>query len=253
MCISAGAIMSGALNEEFERTLGVPLLDGYGITETSTMVTMNWPDGGRIPGSCGIPVPGVGVRLVDPVSGEDVGAGEEGELWVSGPNVMVGYHNRADATAEVLRHGWYRTGDLGRRDPNGFLTICGRTKELIIRGGENIYPAEVEAVLAKLDGVADAAVAARGHPELGEVPVGFVVPENPDSPDGLDIEALLAACRAELSAVKVPERIFVVDEIPRTGSGKVRRFKLRELAESADACKLTLISHAWSGSMTSRR
>jgi acyl-CoA synthetase (AMP-forming)/AMP-acid ligase II len=234
MCISAGAIMSGALNEEFERTLGVPLLDGYGITETSTMVTMNWPDGGRIPGSCGIPVPGVGVRLVDPVSGEDVGAGEEGELWVSGPNVMVGYHNRADATAEVLRHGWYRTGDLGRRDPNGFLTICGRTKELIIRGGENIYPAEVEAVLAKLDGVADAAVAAREHPELGEVPVGFVVPENPDSPDGLDIEALLAACRAELSAVKVPERIFVVDEIPRTGSGKVRRFKLRELAESAD-------------------
>ena len=225
LCISAGAIMPAALNAEFEQTLGVQLLEGYGTTETSTMVTMNWPVGGRVLGSCGLPVLGVGVRLVHPMTGEDVGVGEEGELWVSGPNVMRGYHNRAEATEEVLRHGWYRTGDLGRRDANGFLTITGRTKELIIRGGENVYPAEVEAVLVKAAGVADAAVVARKHPDLGEVPVAFVVPDRAGS---LDVSALLAACDSELSKFKVPEQIFEADEIPRTASGKIMRFQLQD-------------------------
>ncbi|HKS46979.1 MAG TPA: class I adenylate-forming enzyme family protein [Amycolatopsis sp.] len=225
LCVSAGAIMPAALNAEFEEMFGVPLLEGYGITETSTMVTMNWPTGGRVLGSCGLPVPGVGVRLVDPVTGEDVGAGEEGELWVSGPNLMRGYHNRGDASAEVLRHGWYRTGDLGRRDSNGFLTISGRTKELIIRGGENIYPAEVEAVLLRGDGVQDAAVVARKHADLGEEPVAFVVAERPG---GLDVEALLELCGRELSRFKVPADVIEVDAIPRTGSGKIMRFRLQE-------------------------
>ncbi|MEV8606995.1 class I adenylate-forming enzyme family protein [Amycolatopsis sp. NPDC051373] len=225
MCVSAGAIMPAALNAEFEQAFGVQLLEGYGITETSTMVTMNTPDGGRVLGSCGLPLPGVGVRLVDPVTGEDVGVGEEGELWVSGPNIMRGYHNRAEASAEVLRLGWYRTGDLGRRDANGFLTISGRTKELIIRGGENIYPAEVEAVLLKVPGVADAAVVARKHADLGEVPVAFVVPEQPGD---LDVATLRAACAQQLSHFKVPEQILEIDAIPRTGSGKVMRFRLQE-------------------------
>lgn len=225
LCVSAGAIMPAALNAEFEEVFGVQLLEGYGITETSTMVTMNWPVGGRVLGSCGLPVPGVGVRLVDPATGEDVPAGAEGELWVSGPNVMRGYHNRADATAEVLRHGWYRTGDLGHRDPNGFLTISGRTKELIIRGGENIYPAEVEAVLLGSDGVRDAAVVAREHPDLGEVPVAFVVPETPGT---LDVRTLLDRCGRELSGFKVPADVVEVDAIPRTGSGKIMRFRLQE-------------------------
>jgi rifamycin polyketide synthase module 1/2/3 len=224
LCISAGAIMPAALNAEFEDVFGVPLLEGYGITETSTMVTMNWPAGGRELGSCGLPVPGVAVRLVDPATGEDVGVGEEGELWVSGPNVMVGYHQLPEATAEVLRHGWYHTGDLGRRDANGFLTISGRTKELIIRGGENIYPAEVEAVLLRIDGVADAAVVAREHPDLGEVPVAFVVPLRPGE---LDTAAVREACRHELAQFKVPEDVIEIDEIPRTGSGKIMRYRLR--------------------------
>ena len=225
MCISAGAIMPAALNAEFEELFGVQLLEGYGITETSTMVTMNWPEGGRVLGSCGLPVPGVGVRLVDLVTGEDVATGEEGELWVSGPNVMRGYHNRPDATAEVLRHGWYRTGDLGRRDPNGFLTISGRTKELIIRGGENIYPAEVEAVLLKASGVRDAAVVARKHADLGEVPVAFVVL---DEPGTLDVAALLELCGRELSKFKVPAQVIETEAIPRTGSGKIMRYRLQE-------------------------
>lgn len=222
-CISAGAIMSAALNEQFERVFGVQLLEGYGITETATMVTMNWPVGGRVLGSCGLPVPGMAVRLVDPATGEDVPAEAEGELWVSGPNVMSGYHNRPQATAEALRDGWYHTGDLARRDPNGFLTISGRIKELIIRGGENIYPAEVEDALLEAPGVADAAVVGQPHPDLGEVPVAFVVADGV-----LDLEAVLEECRRRLTYFKVPDRLVEIDRIPRTGSGKILRFRLAE-------------------------
>jgi acyl-CoA synthetase (AMP-forming)/AMP-acid ligase II len=224
LCVSAGAIMPAALNAGFEDRFGVTLLDGYGITETSTMVTMNWPVGGRVMGSCGLPVPGVSLRLVNPATGDDTDPGEEGELWVSGPNVMPGYHNRPEATAEVLRHGWYRTGDLARTDENGFVTISGRTKELIIRGGENIYPAEVEAVLLKIPGVADAAVIAEDHPDLGEVPVAFVVAQ--EGP--LDPEDLIAACRSQLAPYKIPGRFVEIDAIPRTGSGKIMRYRLKE-------------------------
>lgn len=232
LCVSAGAILPGPVNEAFERVFGVQLLDGYGITETSTMVAVNWPDGGRVLGSCGLPVPGVGVRLVDPATGVDVPAGEEGELWVSGPLLMAGYHNRPEATAQVLHHGWYHTGDLARRDANGFLTITGRIKELIIRGGENIYPAEVEQVLLGAPGVADAAVVGCPHPDLGEVPVAFVVPETPGM---LAAEPVLDACRRSLSAFKVPERLVQADQIPRTGSGKVLRYQLRERLAAGQA------------------
>lgn len=233
LCLSAGAIMSSSLNAEFEQFFGVRLLEGYGITETSTMVTMNWPEGGRELGSCGLPLPGVGVRLVDPATGRDVGAGEEGELWVSGPNLMVGYHQRPEATEAVLQQGWYRTGDLGRRDANGFLVISGRTKELIIRGGENIYPAEIEEVLAGVPGIADVAVVAREHPDLGEEPVAFVVSERPGE---VNHEALRQACRRALAHFKVPAEIFEAPEIPRTGSGKIMRYRLQEQAgEPAEA------------------
>ncbi|MGC5615404.1 class I adenylate-forming enzyme family protein [Georgenia sp. Z1491] len=223
LCVSAGANMSADLNAEFEEFAQVRLLDGYGITETSTMVTLNSPTASRVLGSCGMPLPGLTVRLVDPASLKDVAPGDEGEIWVQGPNVMLGYHNLDGATADVLTNGWYRTGDLGQRDEHGFLRISGRVKELIIRGGENIYPAEVEAVLQRCDGVADAAVVGAPHPMLGEVPVAYVVP-----PDGsaLDHEAVLSACRKDLSYFKVPAELIEVNEIPRTGSGKIRRFQL---------------------------
>jgi long-chain acyl-CoA synthetase len=225
MCVSAGAILPASVNEGFEKAFGVPLLDGYGITETSTMVTMNWPTGTRVMGSCGLPLPGLTVRLVDPGTGEDVLPGEEGELWVQGPNVTPGYHNLPEASAAVLVDGWYRTGDLGRRDENGFLRISGRTKELIIRGGENIYPAEVEDALIASDDVQDAAVVGLPHRHLGEVPVAFVVPREPG---GLDHGAVLDAARERLSAFKVPEQLIEIEQIPRTGSGKILRFALQQ-------------------------
>ncbi|MHA6622692.1 class I adenylate-forming enzyme family protein [Pseudonocardia sp. DLS-67] len=225
ICMSAGAIMPAALNEGFEKAFGVPLLDGYGITETSTMVTMNWPTGARVMGSCGLPLPGLTVRLVDPSTLRDVLPGEEGELWVQGPGVTPGYHNLPEATAAVLVDGWYRTGDLGRRDEHGFLRISGRTKELIIRGGENIYPAEVEDAVLACDVVADAAVVGVPHEALGEVPVVFVVPREPGA---LDRERVLAECRERLAHFKVPTDVVEIDEIPRTGSGKILRYRLRQ-------------------------
>nr|AZO92738.1 RifA [Micromonospora okii] len=217
--LAGGAVLGSGLRRDFEQLFGIPLIDAYGSTETCGAITMNPPDGARVDGSCGLPVPGVDVRIVDPATGEDAPVGAEGEVWVRGPNVMVGYHDSPEATAAAIPDGWFRTGDLARRDDAGYLTICGRIKELVIRGGENIHPAEVEAVLRAVPGVADAAVAGAPHDTLGEVPVAYVIP----GPDGFDVQALLARCREQLSAYKVPERVHEVESIPRTASGKIRR------------------------------
>ncbi len=225
LCVSAGAIMPATLNREFENHLGVPLLDGYGITETSTMVTMNWPIGTRVMGSCGIPVPGLAVRIID-LKGDDVPPGQEGELIVRGPNVMPGYHNKPEETHHALRNNWYFTGDLAKSDENGFLTITGRLKELIIRGGQNIAPAEIEEVVNTFAAVLDCAVVGVPHEHLGEVPALFVVPRPGHT---FDNEALLIHCRTHLSAYKIPHTVQVIAEIPRTGSGKIIRYKLRHL------------------------
>lgn len=230
LCVSAGAIMPGTLNSDFEAFFGVPLLDGYGITETSTMVTMNWPGRWRVPGSCGLPLPGLTVRLVDPKTGLDVPPGTEGELICKGPNLMQGYHNKPLETQKAVVEGWYHTGDLAKSDANGFLTITGRLKELIIRGGQNIAPAEVEEAILLNSAIMDCAVIGMPHTMLGEVPVACVVLK-----DGVpfDQDALLKHCRDRLSTYKVPDRIYVVGQIPRTGSGKILRVKLRESIPAA--------------------
>ena len=224
LCISAGAIMPATLNKAFEERFKVRLLDGYGITETSTMVTMNWLHGARPMGSCGLPVPGLAVRIVDPSSIEDVPIGEEGELIIRGPNLMQGYHNKPAETASALRRGWYHTGDLAKSDASGYLTITGRIKELIIRGGQNIAPAEIEEVVVRHPQVKDCAVVGVKHATVGEVPCLFVVAKE----NGLDVPSLIDHCRAHLSAYKIPEALHLVGEIPRTGSGKIMRFKLVE-------------------------
>ncbi|MBI3701640.1 MAG: acyl--CoA ligase [Afipia sp.] len=224
--ISAGAIMPATLNREFESRFGVKLLDGYGITETSTMVTMNWLTGIRVMGSCGLALPGLAVRIVSPTTGDDVLIGEEGELIVRGPNLMGGYHNKPQETASAIRKGWYHTGDLARSDENGFLTITGRLKELIIRGGQNIAPGEIEEVVNAMEQVVDCAVVGIPHEHLGEVPAIFIVPREgkPAVP-----EDVVAFCSERLSSYKVPQSVHFISEIPRTGSGKIIRFKLREM------------------------
>lgn len=225
LCISAGAILPADLNRGFEEFFAIKLLDGYGITETSTMVTMNSPVWGRTLGSCGLPVVGVAVRIVDPATGADLGPGQEGELIVRGPNVMVGYHNKPTETAAALKNGWYHTGDLAKADANGYLTITGRLKELIIRGGQNIAPGEIEEAVLRHPAILDCAAVGIEHKHLGEIPVVFIVLRDGKS---IGAEELIEFTKGHLSSYKVPAQIHAVKEIPRTGSGKVMRFKLKE-------------------------
>ena len=159
----------------------------------------------------------------------------EGELIVRGPNVMLGYHNKPEETAKALRNGWYHTGDLARADRNGFVTITGRLKELIIRGGQNIAPAEIEEVVLLFSTVLDCAVAGvapsatrRGARAL------YVVPRD----GSFDADLLLDHCRHHLSSYKVPHVVHQVDEIPRTGSGKIIRFRLKEMVQSLALTRL---------------
>ncbi|MEU4904637.1 AMP-binding protein, partial [Streptomyces sp. NPDC022067] len=224
VCLSAGAISTATLRAEFQETFGVPLLDCYGSTETCGLITANWPNGTQVEGSCGLPVPGLTVRIVDPETHENVETGEEGEIWVGGPSLMVGYYNQPEATEAALPRGWYRTGDLGRRDDLGYHTITGRLSELIIRSGENIHPTEVEQVLLRVPGVADAAVVGSARPALGEVPVAYLVP----AADGFDPDQVFAACREHLAYFKVPEELYEIGSIPRTGSGKIKRHALAQ-------------------------
>jgi len=138
---------------------------------------------------------------------------------------MAGYHRKPEETAKAVRDGWYHTGDLARSDANGFLQITGRLKELIIRGGQNIAPAEIEEVVMTFEGIGDCAVVGLAHDDLGEVPVVFIV-EKPDAT--IDAAELIEHCRRQLSAYKVPDSVHLTDVIPRTGSGKTIRYKLAE-------------------------
>ncbi|MEU4154189.1 type I polyketide synthase [Streptomyces sp. NPDC026659] len=226
-CISGGASAGPEFRRAFEAVCGTSYLEHYGSTEAGP-VTMAAPGDATAAGSCGRALPGTRVRVGGGADGQDTG---EGELWVSGPGVMAGYHRAPEATAEVLRDGWFRTGDLARIEPSGDVVITGRASDLIIRGGANVHPSEVEAVLRRLPGVADAAVAGRPHPLFGEVPVAYLVA----APGGkaLDRAAILTACRAELSAFKVPTDLYEVERVPRTASGKVRRHALAGLSRRA--------------------
>ncbi|MFF7859314.1 AMP-binding protein [Streptomyces sp. NPDC007904] len=225
VCMVAGSSCPQSLHEDFRAAFGIGLLDSYGSTETGGAITTNLPGGPYVPGSCGVPLPGLTLRLTDPRTRAEVEPGTEGEIWVSSPALMLGYHQQPEETAAVLSDGWYRTGDLARQDTDGYVTITGRLKELIVRGGENIHPREVEQALAAAPGVADAAVAGVPHESLGEVPAAYLVPD----PDGLDVEAVLAVCRERLSAFKLPEEIHEVAEVPRNPAGKVLRKELAGL------------------------
>jgi acyl transferase domain-containing protein/acyl-CoA synthetase (AMP-forming)/AMP-acid ligase II/thioesterase domain-containing protein/acyl carrier protein len=241
VCVTAGAPSDANLRSDIETLLGAPLLDCYGSTETCGMIAAESTTGERVTGASGLPIPGVDVRLVDPVTGTPAEFGAAGELYVRGPGLMLGYRGRPEATAAALPDGWYRTGDLGRIDADGHVFVVGRVSEVIIRGGTNVDPAEVEQVLRGLAGVRDTAVVAREHPLLGEVPVAFVVPVD----DGVDPAALLRECAALLSAHKVPEEILFIPAIPRTASGKPKRGVLRETLDvrpSSAAVTFTALS-----------
>jgi O-succinylbenzoic acid--CoA ligase len=220
------------------RRLGLPVMPTYGTTETASGVTALEPaDADRHPGSAGRPLPGVELRIVmDDGSGAQrsrpVPVGQIGEIAVRGEMVFAGYDGQPEATASVLADGWLRTGDLGSLDAEGFLTVADRRDDLIVSGGENVYPAEVEAVLLTHPAVADAAVVGRPDEHWGAVPVALVVLADPAGVTDTALETALAAhARARLAAFKVPVAFQRVDAIPRTASGKLRRSEARLLIE----------------------
>lgn len=221
--LSAGAVAPAAISQRVEQVLSIPLLDAYGSTEAATAIVLNAVRGGHIPGSCGVPAPGWAVRVVD-FEGRDVPVGEEGELIARGPGLMLGYHQRPEETARVVHDGWYWSGDLAYQDQNGYVTISGRLKDIIIRGGENIAPAEIENVLLQFPGVVDCAATGRPDELYGEIPVAFVVKA---SDSHVSTQELHAWCADRLAAFKVPAEIRFVDEIAKTASGKVKRYLLQ--------------------------
>lgn len=202
--------------------LRLPVLQTYGLTETASQVaTLSCHDARRKLGSAGKPLFPTEVAVA-------AGPGDEGEILVRGPVVMAGYYKQPEATREAFRGGWLHTGDIGRLDEEGFLYVSGRRSDLIISGGENVYPAEVEAVLASHPAVAEAGVIGLPDPRWGEVPAALVVPR-PGA--NLDTAELQAFCRERLAAYKLPQRIRFAPSLPRNASGKLLRVRLKEMWE----------------------
>ncbi|NMN93909.1 class I adenylate-forming enzyme family protein [Antrihabitans stalactiti] len=221
--VCGAAPASAELLARFENRYGFPLLEGYGLSEGTCGSTINPVSGVRKAGTVGIPFPGQELRILDP-DGNEVAQGENGDVVVRGPNVMRGYLGRADDTAAVIVNGWLRTGDVGHLDADGYLSLVGRSKEMIIRGGENIYPKEIEDVLAGEPAVLEAAVIGVPDPTWGEIVVAYVQPR-PGST--IDLQQLEERCATHLSKYKRPKTIHVLDALPKNAVGKIDKKALR--------------------------
>jgi long-chain acyl-CoA synthetase len=217
MCVSGGASLPVETLHGFERRFGCAVLEGFGMSETSPAVSFNHPDRPRKAGSIGTPIRDVEVRLLDTL-GREVGTGEVGELVVRGPSLMKGYWNRPEQTREAIPDGWLRTGDLARQDEDGYLYVVGRKKDLIIRGGYNVYPREIEEVLHEHPSVALAAVVGIPDTRLGEE-VGAAVVLKPGT--GATPEELQEFVKQRLAGYKYPRRIWTVGTLPTGPSGKI--------------------------------
>ncbi|AZS43923.1 Long-chain-fatty-acid--CoA ligase [Microbacterium oleivorans] len=225
--VSGAMALSPALVEPFEEATGGYLIEGYGLSECSPVLMVNPPADTRKAGTIGIPIPGTDARVVDPEDPARVfGALEPGELLVRGPQVFSGYYGRPDETAKVLVDGWFHTGDIVERDEDGFFRVVDRLKELIVTGGFNVSPTEVEATLRQHPQVADAAVVGLPDPHSGEQVVAVVIPAPGVS--SLDVDDIRTFARTRLTAYKVPRRIDVVDDLPRSLIGKVLRRQVRD-------------------------
>ena len=223
--VSGSAPLSAETHKEFKERTGHAILERYGMTETN-MNTSNPYEGERIPGSVGFPLPGVELRVTDPETGALLPQDGIGMIEVRGPNVFKGYWRMPEKTkAEFRADGFFITGDLGYVDPRGYVFISGRGKDLIISGGFNVYPAEVEGAIEALPGVAEAAVIGVPHPDFGEGVVA-VVTARPGVQ--LDEKPMLGALTTELAKYKLPKRIHVVSELPRNAMGKVQKNELRQ-------------------------
>jgi long-chain acyl-CoA synthetase len=221
IAVSGAAPCPWDLAQEWRARTGVRILRGYGMTELFRPISYRADDARDLPESIGRPVPGVELRIVDD-AGRPQPAGETGELWIRSPAVMEGYLEAQEETRAVLADGWFRTGDLATISSDGFVAIAGRKKELILRGGYSVVPAEVEAVLLTHPAVAEAAVVGVPHPDLGEEVVAFVTLRA----GAVDPAALIAHCRERLAGYKYPRRVTVLDALPKSATGKVLKTQL---------------------------
>lgn len=218
-CVSGGDVLDASVRQAFESRFGIPITEGYGLTESTGVATCNPFGERRRPGSVGLPLPRERVLLVDDRD-RQVPVGDVGEIILNGPNVMVGYLGRPEETLEALRGGWLYTGDLGRFDAQGYLHVVGRKKDLLVVDGLSVYPQQVEDVIMRLDGVAECCVIGVRDPVSGQVPKAVVVPEPGFS---LDQHALRAHCEAHLAEYKVPRSFAFTTALPRTTAGRLSR------------------------------
>ena len=229
VCISGGSAMPVEVMKAFEDAFGCTILEGYGLSETSPVASFNQPHAERKPGSIGTPVRGVEMRVVDN-AGEDVATDAVGEIAIRGENVMKGYWGRPEATAEAIPDGWFRTGDMARRDADGYFYIVDRKKDLIIRGGYNVYPREIEEALYEHPAVAEAAVIGLKHASLGEE-VGAAVALKPGQ--SADEGELQAFVKERVAAYKYPRHVWIVGELPKGPTGKILRREVQPPEEVA--------------------
>lgn len=234
--IAGGTALHQAVAERWQDVTGTRVAEGYGLTETSPLVSFNPLHLAVRAGSIGVPVPGTDVALVDDMV-EPVEQGKPGELLVKGPQVMRGYWNRPEDTAQTLQNGWVFTGDVAVMDEDGFLTIVDRKKDMVLVSGFNVYPNEIEDCLSKLDTVLEAAVIGVPDSASGEAVRAYVV-QNPDVSDQVTKEAVIAHCRKFLAAYKVPKSVILRDELPKSPIGKILRKDLKAEARAEFAGKV---------------
>lgn len=220
--ISGSAPLAAATFEQFKQKYGHPVLERYGMSETG-INTSNPLNGERKPGSVGLPLPGVGLRLVG-IGDTDVKLWEVGEVWVKGKNVFQGYWQMPAKTRESFKGGWFRTGDLGYQDTDGYLFLIGRSKDLIISGGMNVYPKEIESVIELSAAVAEAAVVGLPDDDLGERVVAYIVAKTGQT---IDLAEIAGLCQAKLAGYKRPKALYVIDQMPRNTMGKLMKNRLR--------------------------
>jgi long-chain acyl-CoA synthetase len=226
LCISGGAPLPGEILREFNEKMPIPLIEGYGLSEASPVVSMNPVKGPWKAGSIGVPIPGVEVSAQDD-EGRMLPQGETGEICVRGGNVMQGYWNRPDETAKALRDGWLLTGDIGHQDADGYFYITDRKKDMLLVNGINVYPREIEEIIYQFPGIKEAAVIGVPDPRRGEQPLAFV-----SLAEGKQVEekALLQFVRERLADYKVPKRVVVMPTLPRNATGKILKTALRQVA-----------------------
>jgi long-chain acyl-CoA synthetase len=228
LCVSGGSAMPVEIMRSFEETFGCIVLEGYGLSETSPVASFNRPDRERKVGSIGVPIEGVEMKVVDE-HGQEPAPGEVGEIVIRGHNVMKAYWDQPEATAEAIDDdGWFRTGDMAKVDEDGYFFIVDRKKELIIRGGYNVYPREIEEVLYEHPAVREAAVIGIPHPELGEE-VGAAVALKPDAQASEG--ELRDFVKGQVAAYKYPRHVWLVDELPKGPTGKILKREIEPPVE----------------------